>query len=520
MSPKPFESPPPYRPDEYIPSQYLSSNNTFGGEFHSQLMHSQPAYSYYPEDEVQRFYKWSSPPGIIKIMSILILVMSIGVFACVASTLAWDMDMYGGGLGTGFGFPGYGGFGSNYGGYMGSSGFGSYGGYSNAYGLGGNYIDPRGAKGFILAMAAFCFIAGLMVFVTGVTKTKMARTRKYYLLVIIASSILLFLMFIATIVYTLAVNPTAQASGSVIYNQIYMLCSQFYTSTTTGLYVNQYLYHYCVVEPQEAIAIVLGFLIAAALAIIIFFSVKTRSKIGYYGKMSILWDNTKGYDETPNVEEWVKNVSPEPVAASPGIDYPDRIASSMGYSVSDAPAHQIRKDNYIASPVPEVAPLTKDLKQSQYVNTSNYNGSAKEPQQKKKRGRTRRANSDNYDADYTTGGESCDELDDNWDREYPSVSSDQQRQEYKRDFDAGLQEYKRLQAELDEISKELSHLDKELDDYIEGSEEYKAAADEYNRLKDIKSSADYKNRKAHCKMLKNKLSHIKRMVSDYDSRKS
>ncbi|XP_013918862.1 PREDICTED: occludin [Thamnophis sirtalis] len=215
----------------------------------------------------------------------------------------------------------------------------------------------------------------------------------------------------------------------------------------------------------------------------------------------------------------VKNVSP--TAVSPGAGYPDRVTSSMGYSVSDAPAHQIPKDNYTASPVPEVVvPLTKDLKQSQYVNPSRNNGSAKESQQKKKRGRTRRANNDNYDADYTTGGESCDELDENWDREYPSISSDQQRQAYKRDFDAGLQEYKQLQAELDEISKELSRLDKDLDDYIEGSEEYKAAADEYNRLKDIKSSADYKNRKAHCKMLKSKLSHIKRMVSDYDSRKS
>ncbi|XP_070599211.1 occludin [Erythrolamprus reginae] len=516
MSPKPFESPPPYRPDEFVPSNYLPSNNAFGGEFHSQLTHSQPAYSYYPEDEVQRFYKWSSPPGIIKIMSILILVMSIGVFACVASTLAWDMDMYG--VGTGLGFSGYGGYGGNYGGYLGGSSFGGYGGYNSAYGLGGTYIDPRGAKGFILAMAAFCFIAGLMGFVAGVTKSNMARTRKYYLFVIIVSSILLFLMFIATIVYTLAVNPTAQSSGSVNYNQIYMLCSQFYTPVTTGIFVNQYLYHYCVVEPQEAIAIVLGFLIAAALAIIIFFAVKTRNKIGYYGKMSILWDTTKGYDETPNVEEWVKSVPP---ATSPAADYPDRVASSFGYSVSDAPAHPIRKDNYPVSPVPEVvAPLTKDPKQTQYVNTSSYNGSAKEPQQKKKRGRTRRPNNDGYDADYTTGGESCDELDENWDREYPSVSSDQQRQAYKRDFDAGLQEYKRLQAELDEISKELSSLDKELDDYIEGSEEYKAAADEYNRLKDIKSSTDYKNRKAHCKMLKSKLSHIKRMVNDYDSRKS
>ena len=57
-------------------------------------------------------------------------------------------------------------------------------------------------------------------------------------------------------------------------------------------------------------------------------------------------------------------------------------------------------------------------------------------------------------------------------REYPPITSDQQRQLYKRNFDSGLQEYKSLQAELDEINKELSRLDKELDDYREESEEY------------------------------------------------
>lgn len=57
-------------------------------------------------------------------------------------------------------------------------------------------------------------------------------------------------------------------------------------------------------------------------------------------------------------------------------------------------------------------------------------------------------------------------------REYPPITSDQQRQLYKRNFDADLQEYKSLQAELDEINKELSRLDKELDDYREESEEY------------------------------------------------
>lgn len=57
-------------------------------------------------------------------------------------------------------------------------------------------------------------------------------------------------------------------------------------------------------------------------------------------------------------------------------------------------------------------------------------------------------------------------------REYPPITSDQQRQLYKRDFDTGLQEYKSLQAELDEVNKELSRLDKELDDYREENEEY------------------------------------------------
>ncbi|XP_053157736.1 occludin [Hemicordylus capensis] len=519
MSARPFESPPPYRPDEFKPSHYAPSNNTYGGEFHSPPMFSQPAYSYYPEDEVQHFYKWTSPPGIIKIMSILIIVMCVGIFACVASTLAWDLEMYGGTLGTGMGYPGYGGSGFNGGyGYGYGSNSGAYGGYGYGSGYGGAYIDQRAGKGFLLAMAAICFIAALVIFVTSVTRTGMSRTRRYYLLLIIGSSILLFLVFIATIVYVLAVNPTAQASGSVFYNQIYLMCSQFYSPTSTGLFVNQYLYHYCVVEPQEAIAIVLGFLVIIALAIIIFFAVKTRSKMNHYGKMNILWDKTKDYEEAPNVEEWVKNVNAEPAAPTPVMDYPDRVASPMNYSVSDATTRQNYNNSYRATPVPETVPLTSEP--NQYANTSSYNGSAKEPSQKKRAGRQKRVNTDNYDADYTTGGESCDELEEDWDREYPPVSSDQQRQAYKRDFDAGLQEYKRLQAEIDEISKELAHLDKELDDYVEDSEEYKAAAEEYNRLKDLKASADYKNRKAHCKMLKSKLSHIKRMVSYYDSRKS
>lgn len=58
---------------------------------------------------------------------------------------------------------------------------------------------------------------------------------------------------------------------------------------------------------------------------------------------------------------------------------------------------------------------TKDLNESQqYVNTSSNNGYAKEPAQKTKGGRQKRDYVD--DADYTTGGESCDELEGDWDR--------------------------------------------------------------------------------------------------------
>ncbi|XP_006124366.1 occludin [Pelodiscus sinensis] len=516
MSSRPFESPPPYRPDEFKPSHYVPSNITYVEDMRSQPMYSQPAYSYYPEDEVQHFYKWTSPPGIIKIMSVLIIVMCVGIFACVASTLPWDLEFYGGSsMGSGVGYPSYGGFG-------GSNSYGYGYGYGGAYGIGGNYIEPRAAKGFILAMTAFCFIAGMAIFVTSVTNSSTSRTRRYYLIVIIISAILGFLVFIASIVYVLAVNPTAQASGSVFYNQLVALCSQYYTTTNTGIFMNQYLYHYCVVEPQEAIAIVLGFLVIVAFAIIIYFSVKTRNQMNYYGKMNILWDKIKVYEENPpNVEEWVKNVNAEP-AEVPVVDYPDGVASSMAYSVwENVNENRVCTDTaYRAMPESDIVPSAKNLTQSNSTANRSHDRSAKEPSQKRRTGRRKRTNSDNYDADYTTGGESCDELEEDWDREYPPITSDPQRQAYKRDFDSGLQEYKSLQAELDEVSKALTRLDKELDDYSEDSEEYKVAADQYNMMKDIKASADYKNKKARCRTLKSKLSHVKKMVSDYDNRKS
>lgn len=189
-------------------------------------------------------------------MSIIVIVMCVAIFACVASTLAWDsqgaMDGFGG-IGGGYGGTYQGGFGGGYGGgYGGGGGFGgSYGAGYGYGGIGGNYNDPRKGKGFMIAMAAITFIAGLAIFIIVVSRQSLSESRKFYLAVIIICAILALLMLIATIVYLVAVNPMAQSSGSMYGSQIAGLCAQYQQPQPSGMFVNQYLYHYCVVEPQE-----------------------------------------------------------------------------------------------------------------------------------------------------------------------------------------------------------------------------------------------------------------------------
>lgn len=166
------------------------------------------------------------------------------MFACVASTLAWDYDassMGLGGLGMGFGGVGQGSV----------AGGGSYGGGLGGYG-GGTYMDPKSGKGFIIAIAGITFITVLIIFILVVSRQNASQSPSFYLASIIICAILAVLMLIATIVYLVAINPTAQSSGSMMYNQILQLCAQYQNQDqASGIFLNQYLYHYCVVEPEE-----------------------------------------------------------------------------------------------------------------------------------------------------------------------------------------------------------------------------------------------------------------------------
>ncbi|CAL8328004.1 unnamed protein product [Boreogadus saida] len=263
MSSRPNGSPPPYESENAYPPPTV-----------------QPAYSYFPDDEFQHFYRWTSPPGTIKIMSVIGIVLCLGIFACVAPTLAWDsqnaMSGFGGG---GFGGGGYGagGYGAG-GGYGGSYGGGSYGGGgygagsgSGYGGIGGGYNDQ--GKGFMIAMAAISFIFTMVVFIIIVSHQSLCQSRRFYLAVVILCAILALLMLIATIVYLVAVDSMAQSSNSMYTMQIQTLCAQYQQPAT-----------YCVVEP-------LG----------------TRQRIRGYGKSNILWKKIKVVDDLAppgDVEAW------------------------------------------------------------------------------------------------------------------------------------------------------------------------------------------------------------------------
>lgn len=55
---------------------------------------------------------------------------------------------------------------------------------------------------------------------------------------------------------------------------------------------------------------------------------------------------------------------------------------------------------------------------------------------------------------------------------FPAIVDEQERLSYKQDFERDHQEYKSLQAELDDINLNLAALDKELNRHPEGSPQF------------------------------------------------
>ncbi|XP_068030034.1 occludin isoform X2 [Anomalospiza imberbis] len=449
---KPYDSP----ASGYGPPPAASYGPPAGDYGYDFGARSPPPGSYYVEDAPQHFYRLWSPPGLVRLLAAVVLLLCVAVFACVASTLAWD-------YGYGYGYGGV--LGSGLGGFYGSGYYGS--GVNYGYGYGGYYggvTNPRAANGFMIAMAVLCFLAQLGLLVASLSKSSSSRSRRFYLVVIVVCAVLALVMLVASIVYVVGVNPQAQMSGGYYYSPLLAMCSQVYAG---GAVLNQYLYHYCTVDPQE---------------------VKNVS------------GGTSVPDEAATVAYSEKGGTPGPAPPYSPPSYSD--PPQKGWKSDppeDPPSGPEEQD---AAPPPTKPPARRGRRRGR-----------RQPE----REGSQCSQCSQYDTDPTTAAESGDERDrEQWHRLYPPISSPGARQRYKADFGAELRRYKELCAHMDGVNERLAQLAAQLDQVPEDSAQYQALAEEYNHLKDLKRSPEYQDKKRESKTLRNKLFHIKRMVSDYD----
>ncbi|XP_061878237.1 uncharacterized protein LOC133630645 [Entelurus aequoreus] len=491
-----------------------------------------PAESHYPEDRPQHFHRWFSPPGFVKTFQGATVLMCFLIFALVASTLVWDMS------GLGYGVPGS----------VPGAGQGYYGG---SYGYGSSYMTPQSAKAAMISMAAINFLISLGFLVGSFSRSRAMRGCTFYLTVFICDVILAVLQGIIDIIFVIGVNPMSQSSQSVLYNPMLMMCQNIPDRPSLSGSVgagfpggfpmySQYLYHYCFMDPEEAVALALGLMVVLALAFAAYYAYKTRSKIWRHGEANIYWDEPRvGQSGGRNVQDWVNHVgegrstqqAPTVVISEKAESYlhgENRLASyrrdtaltrSEG-SLNSNIAHAVGQKRQEAehghqNSRPAVCSSSSDDAES----------SRKPPSpplaQRHNREHERAAPEtveSQYETGYTSGGATACELDQDQDlyRRYPEIISDQQRRRYKREFDSARARYKILCQEMDDISDRSHELSRELDSLQKGSVKYQGVADEYNRLKDLQRAPGYQAKKKESKELRQKLFHVKRMVKNFD----
>ncbi|XP_018586607.1 occludin-like [Scleropages formosus] len=434
----------------------------------------------YVEERPQHFYLWISPPGIMRIMECIVVVLCFTIFTCVASTLVWEVQY---GYSTGLG-----GFGASY--------------YHS-------FPSPYSAKVTMMAMATMCFLMSSAILVASFSRADTFRGCRFYLLVVVVDSAMAALLGIIDIVYIISINPMSQSSQNVLYDPILMMCHNMFGGSggvrpVRFPFYNQYLYHYCHMDPQEVVAMVCGFLAVLALAIAACFAQKTRGKIWRHGKLSIYWEKpfthaSRGQD----IENWVKNVEGEPSA-------------TLEPTVFLASQH---RENSTASSMANTDSVNSKGSNSKHVEMSQGDrieaSSTPSVVSKGKLAwnpplRITGPTESQYETGYTSDGDSGTDLGrDQWLSLYPKITSDEQRQQYKKVFDSDRRTYKQLCAEMDDISTQLRRL--------EGVPEHKVWGEEYKQLKELKRTPTYQAQKRQCREVQQKLLHIKRMIKFYDA---
>ncbi|XP_053186551.1 uncharacterized protein LOC128369523 [Scomber japonicus] len=534
--PRYYDSPPVYSPPYSTTSQSFYPPRSVQSPQSQYVPYAEnlPPDSYYVEEKPQHFYRWFSAPGFVKTFQGATTLMCFLIFAFVASTLVWDLN--------GFGYGGYG-LGATADGVQGSmSGY-----YGGSYGYSSSYMTPQSAKSAMISMASINFLVSLGFLVGSFSRSPVMRGCRFYLTVFISNIILAVLQGIIDIIYVIGVNPMSQSSQSMLYNPMLMMCQNMQGNPSLsgsagfpgfpgGLPMyNQYLHHYCYMDPEEAVAFVLGLLVVLALSLSAYYAYKTRSKIWRHGKPNIYWEAPLvRQSEGQDVQDWVDHVG-EGTQQAPTFVVSERAAPDLRAENSVVSygnrAISIHSEEYYNSNSSKCAaePLQQKAGVPVYSSSStDEDDSIRKPPYHDERDRRKdrvprpaahEIVESQYETGYTTGdtGNELDRRDTDYlFRLFPEIISEDQRQQYKREFESDLARYKSLCAEMDDISDQMHKLNRELDILEEGSVKYQGVADEYNRLKDLKKSPDHQAKKKRCKELRQKLYHLKRLVKNFD----
>ncbi|XP_074876081.1 RNA polymerase II elongation factor ELL2 [Buteo buteo] len=107
---------------------------------------------------------------------------------------------------------------------------------------------------------------------------------------------------------------------------------------------------------------------------------------------------------------------------------------------------------------------------------------------------------------------------------YITVVSYEQRQSYKNDFNAEYDEYRNLHARIESINQRFMQFDAQRKLLSPGSKEYKVLheeiLEEYQKVNQICWSPTYYQDKSRCEYLHRKLSHIKRLIGEFDQQQA
>uniref|UniRef100_A0A023F1T6 Putative rna polymerase ii elongation factor n=1 Tax=Triatoma infestans TaxID=30076 RepID=A0A023F1T6_TRIIF len=105
--------------------------------------------------------------------------------------------------------------------------------------------------------------------------------------------------------------------------------------------------------------------------------------------------------------------------------------------------------------------------------------------------------------------------------DYTTIKDVDQRRKYKEDFNANYNEYRQLHSVVEKVSRRFSQLDERLKREERGSEGWQRIKDQIlKEYSENKKNTKHQDAKRRFQYLHDKLSHIKRLVIEYDSKNS